>query len=1011
MRTLLAVILIAALVPAFSYGTAHAQGSGGSTPSLSLSSGTLTPGQTVTVSGSGFTPGREITVTVTFTTTGYPNSGTKTVSSTKIDGSDGTFSTPVTVPRSTTPGGYTIQATGSNGSERASARLTIIAGISVDHPVFTAGAVSSITVTGAGFGANKTVTVSLTVRTATSTVTTHKNPTTQSDGTFSTQLSIPTNIAPDRYTVSATESNPDRHASAYIHAVLVTASPSTVAAGQNVTIRGYGFVPNATRTVYATFTLAGGSSRKTLSANVHTDGSGNFVALLSVPKDVAGGTYTVHVSTGTSSPDLTHTSLTVRPAVIPAISLSNTTVSPGATITVTGRNFGPNQFVTLSATLPKLGGGNLTVRTTARTGSDGTFSTHFTIPTDAAPGTITVHATSTEGSATLSATSRLTVLARQPAVRLSSSSVRPGRTITVSGSGFSPNTQLTIRATVPLYSGGAHQITINTRTGPAGRFSAQLAVPGRASAGGLTVTVTGPRHQLSAHLQVQALRPTIDVSPASVVPGSTVTIRGSGYLPNTTVDIHAAVTLTNGSMSTLHATAKTSSSGSFQTQLHIPQAARSGGYLVTAVGSASGRSPSARLTVVKLNPTVVVAPTATAPGSKITVNGFGFASQATVTITINGQQVGAAHTGANGEFSTQVTVPTGLATGSYTVGATSQSNRQASAKLSVNRAFNTHYYFGALYTGHSESLAILNPTSTTARVTITYQTSTGRTITRTFQVAGHHTYIRNVNADLGPHVSAAATVAADVAIGASRVNYQDRKSVVVPGNARQSTTWYFATGNTGGKYRVYLAIQNTSNAAVGVRIRLMPGHHKAFDVYRSIPATSRKTLKINNFVHHDSVGITVYANRPVVANRTIKVLNGVNSKHGATSPSRTWYFAGGPRNPAAHNWLNISSPNSKYTFVTISAYGPDGALLRTKNRWLKPNARVGIFIRTFAGQNDAAVKLTASRPIVAEDMTYVGRQHDAYTDTFGVRAPVTTRLFPAVSTQSAGSHQAAIQLF
>ena len=51
-----------------------------------------------------------------------------------------------------------------------------------------------------------------------------------------------------------------------------------------------------------------------------------------------------------------------------------------------------------------------------------------------------------------------------------------------------------------------------------------------------------------------------------------------------------------------------------------------------------------------------------------------------------------------------------------------------------------------------------------------------------------------------------------------------------------------------------------------------------------------------------------------------------------------------------------------------------------------------------AGSSDAAVVLSASRGIVAEQTTYVGAMHNASTDTFGVSAPAKSWGFAAVNT-------------
>src|SRR5205085_12293486 len=119
------------------------------------------------------------------------------------------------------------------------------------------------------------------------------------------------------------------------------------------------------------------------------------------------------------------------------------------------------------------------------------------------------------------------------------------------------------------------------------------------------------------------------------------------------------------------------------------------------------------------------------------------------------------------------------------------------------------------------------------------------------------------------------------------------------------TSWYFANGNTSGGYRVYVAVQNPNSGPVQVAVRFMPTHGRAFTVYRNMPATSRTTFKVNSYVPHDAVGMTVTANGPVVANRTIFAKDGMTGKVGATAPQRRCDVARRPRRAGAREGLGL----------------------------------------------------------------------------------------------------------
>jgi hypothetical protein len=210
--------------------------------------------------------------------------------------------------------------------------------------------------------------------------------------------------------------------------------------------------------------------------------------------------------------------------------------------------------------------------------------------------------------------------------------------------------------------------------------------------------------------------------------------------------------------------------------------------------------------------------------------------------------------------------------------------------------------------------------------------------------------------------------------------------------------WYFANGNTSGKYREYVAVQNPNRGPIQVAVQFLTTHHGAFTVYRNMPPTSRTTVYVNQFVRKDAVGVTLTANGPIVANRTIFVRHGMTSKNGVTQPQRTWYFAGGPGGNA-RNWIAAINPLNRWSYVMMRTFGEFGAELGTAKGWLRPHARVGYLINRLDHRSNVSVLLTASSPVVAEQSTYVGRLYDASTDVFGVPFAAKSWVFATANTE------------
>jgi hypothetical protein len=124
----------------------------------------------------------------------------------------------------------------------------------------------------------------------------------------------------------------------------------------------------------------------------------------------------------------------------------------------------------------------------------------------------------------------------------------------------------------------------------------------------------------------------------------------------------------------------------------------------------------------------------------------------------------------------------------------------------------------------------------------------------------------------------------------------------------------------------------------------------------------------------------------------------MTSKIGVRSPQQRWYVAAGPSNSAAHNWIAVVNTSSRWSYMTLHAYGPAGREMGVVRAWLRPFARKGYLMSRVAHQNNVAVVVTSSQPSVVEQTTYHGRLHNASTDTFGVAAPGKTWEFAAAST-------------
>jgi hypothetical protein len=967
---------------------------------------TILAGHYFFVRGSGFKAGEKIQISASFP---LYNGNTVNVSKSATADANGAFGEiAIQVPQGAKADTVNLAAKGQASGKIATSNITAVyrPAVALNPSILRPG--GTVVATGSGFVPGTTVHVSVTIpRQNASTVTLSKDVTAGDHGAFTVSLTLPTKTSPGVYAVAAHDAVGNFNASTKLTATLkpvIAVLPNSILPGQSVAVNGSGFAANTTVTLTVVIPLYGGGNH-TASQNVQTDSVGNFSTHLSIPGQAAAGAVTI-VATGPNGQSKAAISIQ---HIAARIAVSPTPIRPGSNITVTGSGYPAGDHVSISVAV-KLSNGSSKVLTIAATAdSHGKFTTSLSIPGDVAAGAYTAVAKS-ETTGRAPSTRLLVAVAGK--IALQPAAVSPGGTTTVSGHGFSGGVSVTVSASVAMYGGGSKTVSATARTDASGAFAAKLGIPGNAAAGTLTVIAKGPNTATSAHLQIGRVLATVTLSASSIIPGTAITVHGAGYPAGDTVGISVSVRGANGATRALTTSTRATGNGSFTVTLKVPADVVGGTYTIVARSASTGRAPHAQFSVVKLAPSLVAAPTTASPGTQIVTSGFGFAAGEAVTILLNGKSVGTATAGSSGKFAVKIGLSANLATGPYSLTATGNAGHKAAATLTITRTISSHFYFASIFTGpgHEEDLAFVNPSSIRAQVKITYQRSNGTTTVKTITVNPTSRFTESANTDLGSKVSAAASIAADVPIGAALIKYQGHEASVIPGSRRPSTIWYFANGNTSGQYREYLALQNPNNGPVQVAIHLFPTHHAPMTLYRTLPATSRLTVKVNTFVR-DAVGVTITSNGPIVANRTIKIRHGIDSKNGVSAPQRTWYFAAGPRAQQSRHWIGIVNPSSRSSYVTVRAYGELGRNLGTAQGWLKAGARVGYLINRIAHQPDAAVVITASRPIVAEQTTYIGGNHDASTDTFGVQSPAKSWAYAAVTTSNARGAQDFLDLF
>ncbi len=446
----------------------------------------------------------------------------------------------------------------------------------------------------------------------------------------------------------------------------IVINPTQGEINQTITISGINFPHSTALLVYgAPIYLARDNvvTGSTIGTDVHTykklkilqvDEDGTFTGTFSSPSMLDDGDLDMGVSNGTyyiyatyyyqDAGTLLETELYVIKAKAEIIIRGGTiTVNPtqglvGSQVSISGVGFGASKAITIKFD-------NTQVPLSRTTNSSGSFSAGTYAVPAAAWGIHTITATDSSG---LSTTSEYEV---HQSMTLSKSSVRAGETVSVTGNGFTENSQVSITMD--------NEVVASAMTSLNGAFTANFTMPPKGQ-GYPTISATDSSSN-QAVAQFTLAPASITVNPASGAPGTKVTISGSGFQSN-----RVGIPILFGN-TTLNTTATTDANGTMNATFDVPAQAASD-YKVRV---SDGTSTCEATFTITMNATISPVTSAAAPGvvgQSLTIDGTGFIPNGTVNVTFDGSPVKSGVVGTNGTFSLAFNVPASKA-GQHTIAA------------------------------------------------------------------------------------------------------------------------------------------------------------------------------------------------------------------------------------------------------------------------------------------------------------------------------------------------------
>lgn len=291
----------------------------------------------------------------------------------------------------------------------------------------------------------------------------------------------------------------------------------------------------------------------------------------------------------------------------------------------------------------------------------------------------------------------------------------------------------------------------------------------------------------------------------------------------------------------------------------------------------------------------------------------------------------------------------------------------------------TLWYLAEGYSGNGAETYILvqNPNRETATVFTTYQLQDGAEIVRQHFVVpeSRYTIAAHAASEVGEGEAFSTLVESDFPVIVERAMYFANGGHNSMGARMPSTIWYLAEGYTGAGFSTYILIQNPNDVPASVTIHYLLEEGEVIQREHTVGALQRYTVVAAN---RDQVGsdqafsTVVYADLPIIVERSMYYPLGGHNTFGITYPSETWYLAEGSTRPGFETFILIQNPQQADANLDVTYMMSDGRTITTQHQ-LSALSRYTIS----AGQPDEvgpgeefSTLITSDTPVVVERAMY-----------------------------------------
>ncbi|MFH1150991.1 MAG: hypothetical protein V1748_11015 [Actinomycetota bacterium] len=288
-------------------------------------------------------------------------------------------------------------------------------------------------------------------------------------------------------------------------------------------------------------------------------------------------------------------------------------------------------------------------------------------------------------------------------------------------------------------------------------------------------------------------------------------------------------------------------------------------------------------------------------------------------------------------------------------------------------------------------LLIQNPNGVAATCTVTYMIEGEAPQVRNHTVPANSRATFNMFDEIGAK-DASIMVQSDLPVIPERAMYRYSRSEGHDsiGTILPAYDYYLAEGTTAWGFTTYILIQNPNANPAVVTLDHMTDTGPAPPHVLNIPAQSRETVRVNDYLPNRDFSTLVTGDLPIIAERAMYWYSGefevCHDSIGMSTPHDAFYLPDGQTSQGRETWTLVQNPNTDAVDVQIDYMTPTGAGNVTKIENVAAQSRKTFNMRDHSGIDGRAaivVRCISPRRSIMVERAMYWNSRGAGTDTIG----------------------------